>query len=58
MEKRKKKKKMRAVSCLYLKWRRREGGLSKVFEGGGVGGGGRGGREVKFGRTHQNCKGP
>ena len=55
-----KKKILRAMSSLYLKWRRREGGLSKVFET-DEGGGGRGGRRRQggeIGRTHKNCKGP
>lgn len=45
---------------LYLKWRRREGGLSKVFKtdqgGGGRGGGGREGKlggHIKTARDHR-----
>ena len=39
---------LRGMSSLYLKWRRREGGLSKVFET-DEGGGGRGGRRRQGG---------
>lgn len=62
-EKEEKKKKQRATSCLYLKWRRREGGLSKVFEtdegGGGQGGegGGGGGWEGKLGGHIKTARG-
>ena len=57
-----KKKIVRAMSCLYLTWRRREGGLSKVFEtdegGGGRGGeGGGGGREGKLGGHIKTARG-